>query len=146
MDRITRHASHYYQAPPHPNQIAEAQASLKRGIDEDWHASVQRYPEVLEYFFGLVELTLPAEDERSVKEPPLGSLQHTRKVNRRSSGNGALPGTMPPPPQVAFQEHAALYPQTPPPMPRLDRRTPGPRGPPGYGPPQPPTANYYAPY
>lgn len=53
LDRITSHAYHFYQAPPHPNEIAAAQAALKRGIDEDWQASVQRYPEVLEYFYSL---------------------------------------------------------------------------------------------
>ncbi len=42
LDRITAHAYHYYHAPPHPNEIASAQAALKRGIDEDWQASVQR--------------------------------------------------------------------------------------------------------
>lgn len=53
LDRITSHAYHYFHAPPHPNEIAAAQAALKRGIDEDWQASVQRYPEVLEYFYSL---------------------------------------------------------------------------------------------
>ncbi|KAK7697916.1 hypothetical protein SLS64_013087 [Diaporthe eres] len=53
LDRITSHAYHFYHAPPHPNEIAAAQAALKRGIDEDWQASVQRYPEVLEYFYSL---------------------------------------------------------------------------------------------
>ncbi|KAL6862719.1 hypothetical protein ACO1O0_002956 [Amphichorda felina] len=66
MDRIHSHAWYHYNAPPHPQQIADAQASLKRGIDEDWQASVQRYPEVLEYFFGLVDLTLPSDDDPAV--------------------------------------------------------------------------------
>ncbi|CAM1511543.1 Fc.00g090560.m01.CDS01 [Cosmosporella sp. VM-42] len=152
LDRITAHAYHYYHAPPHPNQIAEAQASLKRGIDEDWQASVQRYPEVLEYFFGLVELTLPAEDEPAVKEPPLASLNGYRKANRRSGSNGA------PPPQAAIgqveyeQQRQALPPRTPPPMPRMDRRTPAPQVRRGFGHhmpppgPPPPAASYYAPY
>lgn len=53
LDRVTNHAFHYYHAPPHPSEIQAAQAALKRGIDEDWQASVQRYPEVLEYFYSL---------------------------------------------------------------------------------------------
>ncbi|KAJ4270268.1 hypothetical protein ACHAPJ_001225 [Fusarium lateritium] len=128
MDRITAHAYHYYHAPPHPTQVAEAQASLKRGIDEDWQASVQRYPEVLEYFFGLVELTLPAEDEPAVKDPPLGSLQNFRKVNRRSGTATAPPGApaaIAPP--VYRGDPGQMHPQTPPPMPRSDRRTPAPQ-------------------
>lgn len=149
MDRITAHAYHYYHAPPHPNQITEAQASLKRGIDEDWQSSVQRYPEVLEYFFGLVELTLPAEDEAAVKDPPLSALNGYRKANRRSGSNGASGG----PAAVAavgYQEQQVLPSQTPPPpmpMPRMGQRTPGPRdrrtG--SYPPPPPrPTGSYYA--
>lgn len=53
LDRIMNHAYHYYNAPPHPQEMTAAQAALKRGIDEDWQASVQRYPEVLEYFYSL---------------------------------------------------------------------------------------------
>ncbi|CRK21839.1 hypothetical protein BN1708_003454 [Verticillium longisporum] len=63
LERITAHASYYYQQQPHPNDIAAAQGALKRGIDEDWQASVQRYPEVLEYFYSLVELNLPPDDD-----------------------------------------------------------------------------------
>lgn len=61
LDRITNHAYHYYNAPPHPQEIAEAQAMLKRGIDEDWQSSVQRYPEVLEYFYSLGLFSRPSD-------------------------------------------------------------------------------------
>jgi hypothetical protein len=71
---ITDRAYHYYRVPPHPSEIAAADAELKRGIDEDWRASVQRYPEVLEYFYGLVELSLPGEEESCVRDPPLSAL------------------------------------------------------------------------
>jgi hypothetical protein len=63
---------------------------LKRGIDDDWKASVQRYPEVLEYFYGLVDLNLPSDDEPGVKDPPLSALggvgvgrERERKVRLR---------------------------------------------------------------
>ncbi|RDA86110.1 hypothetical protein CP532_1170 [Ophiocordyceps camponoti-leonardi (nom. inval.)] len=112
LDQMAAHAFYHYNAPPHPNQIADAQAALKRGIDEDWQASVQRYPEVLEYYFGLVELTLPADDEQAVKDPPLSALNghHHRKAVRRSTttttttatnhnnSNAAAPAPPPPPP------------------------------------------------
>lgn len=118
LDRITAHAFHYYNAPPHPSQISDSQAALKRGIDEDWQASVQRYPEVLEYFFGLVELTLPADDEPGVRDPPLSAL-NGRKANRRI-GNGVFGGpTMAP---IAYHDEI-LPSRTPPP----GRRTPAPR-------------------
>lgn len=85
MDRLTQHAYHYYHAPPHRSEVLQAEAGLKRGIDEDWQASVQRYPEVLEYFYSLVELTLPSDDEAAVKDPPLSALNGSRKTSRRST-------------------------------------------------------------
>lgn len=60
IDYISQYAYQRYNAPPHPGELAEAQAMLKRGIDEDWQASVQRYPEVLEYFYSLGAFSLPS--------------------------------------------------------------------------------------
>lgn len=109
LERLTAQAYHYFHAPPHPSEVAQAQATLKRGIDEDWQASVQRYPEVLEYFYSLVELTLPPDDEPSVKDPPLSALHGSnyRKPSRRTSitndsfhereQNRHLPSRTPPP-------------------------------------------------
>jgi len=72
---ITTHAQYYYHARPHPSEIMAADQELKRGIDEDWKASVQRYPEVLEYFYGLVDLNLPSEEDACVSDPPLRALE-----------------------------------------------------------------------
>jgi len=90
VHRINERAAYYYRARPHPSEIAHAEAELKRGIDEDWKASVQRYPEVLEYFYGLVDLSLPADDEPGVRDPPLSALggvavgrERERKVRLR---------------------------------------------------------------
>jgi hypothetical protein len=151
LERITAHAYHYYRAPPHPNEISAAQAQLKRGIDEDWQASVQRYPEVLEYFYSLVELTLPDEEEPAVKDPPLSALSGSRKAGRRGVGSPTLLSG----PSIGHHE---LNRRTPPPPPmepmRNERRTPGPRDnrrptyrgplPPG-PPPPPPPPSYYQP-
>ncbi|KAK3991330.1 hypothetical protein QBC44DRAFT_52393 [Cladorrhinum sp. PSN332] len=138
LDRITAHAYHYYHAQPHPTEISAAQAQLKRGIDEDWQASVQRYPEVLEYFYSLVELTLPDDNEAAVKDPPLSALQGSRKAARRGNGPGtAVSGpslAAPPherealPPMPPMQIPLALPRRTPPPLePLRERRTPAPR-------------------
>ncbi|KAI5868577.1 hypothetical protein GGS23DRAFT_602319 [Durotheca rogersii] len=120
MERLTAHAFHYYSAPPNPNDIAAAQSTLKRGIDEDWQSSVQRYPEVLEYFYSLVELTLPRDDDSAVKDPPLSALSGSRKINRRGTSTATLANE-------SFQERERnpLARRTPPP-PIMDRRTPGP--------------------
>ena len=55
IDHITSQSWAYYNQPPPHAHLTAAQHELKRGIDEDWQASVQRYPEVLEYFFSLVD-------------------------------------------------------------------------------------------
>ncbi|KAK4678041.1 hypothetical protein QC764_304050 [Podospora pseudoanserina] len=158
LERITAHAYHYYHAPPHPNEIAAAQQALKRGIDEDWQASVQRYPEVLEYFYSLVELTLPDDNEPAVKDPPLSALQGSRKAARRNTGPGTAvsgPSLAAPPPHLHEREPLPLpRGRTPPPLePLRERRTPAPpgggrrqsyRGPPP-GPPPPPASAYFPP-
>jgi hypothetical protein len=74
IHRMTERAEFYYHARPHPAEIAAADAELKRGIDEDWKASVQRYPEALEHFHGLVDVTSPGDDEPGVRDPPLSAL------------------------------------------------------------------------
>lgn len=105
-------------APPiHPmhiqqlqSQIAEAHAEFRRGIDRDWKASVLRYPEVLDYFYSLVEFKLPGDNHPSVVEPPfavagyqdrgymagessrLGSEKPRRKKRRDSAGAMGHPG------------------------------------------------------
>ncbi|KAL2108803.1 hypothetical protein VUR80DRAFT_3343 [Thermomyces stellatus] len=128
LEELRRRAYYYNHSEPHPSEIAHAQQVLKRGIDEDWQTSVQRYPEVLEYFFSLVELSLPREDEPAVKDPPLSALNGSRKAGRRP----------PPPPPEAIAPgpyHSPLEPLpprntiTPPPPPPtqgMGRRTPGP--------------------
>jgi hypothetical protein len=89
IQHITDRAYHYYHAPPHPSELIAADAELKRGIDDDWKASVQRYPEVLEYFYGLVDLSLPGEEEDGVRDPPLSALGGGKRgVRVRSTGRG----------------------------------------------------------
>ncbi|EGS21163.1 uncharacterized protein CTHT_0030050 [Thermochaetoides thermophila DSM 1495] len=161
----------YYHQQPHPSQIADAQAALKRGIDEDWQASVQRYPEVLEYFFSLVELTLPDDNDAAVKDPPLSPLNSLRKrdgpppapTRRMTVGERDRPDrdrgaatTVVSGPSMALHERDIPPPlprgRTPPPLePLRERRTPAPRErrhsyrPPP--PPPPPPAGYgYPPY
>ncbi|KAI0868842.1 hypothetical protein GGS24DRAFT_494242 [Hypoxylon argillaceum] len=116
IEQLTANAYHFYHAPPHPSELQAAQAALKRGIDEDWQSSVQRYPEVLEYFFGLVELNLPTEDDPAVKDPPLSAMNGAaRKANRRNSI--IVP--------ESTHERARISRRTPPP-PAIERRTPAP--------------------
>ncbi|KAL2261078.1 hypothetical protein VTK26DRAFT_4731 [Humicola hyalothermophila] len=154
LERLTSHAYHYYHQPPHPSQIADAQAQLKRGIDEDWQSSVQRYPEVLEYFYSLVELTLPDDNEPAVKDPPLSALNGSRSKPPRRVGAPAT--TVASGPSLAgHAAHERDLPiargRTPPPLePLRERRTPGPgpreRRQSFRAPPPPPSAYYPPPY
>ncbi|KAF2130432.1 hypothetical protein P153DRAFT_395845 [Dothidotthia symphoricarpi CBS 119687] len=73
-DVYMRYSGH---PPIHPmyvaqlqTQITEAQAELKRGSDADWRTSVLRYPEILDYFYSLVELKLPDPRSPRVVQPP----------------------------------------------------------------------------
>ncbi|KAK4238074.1 hypothetical protein C8A03DRAFT_44126 [Achaetomium macrosporum] len=152
LERLQAHAFHYYHAPPHPSELAAAQAQLKRGIDEDWQASVQRYPEVLEYFYSLVELTLPDDNEPAVKDPPLSALSGPRKERRRVGAATTVASG----PSFARDEREYAPPplprgRTPPPLePTRERRTPGPerreRRQSFHRPPPPPASYYPPPY
>jgi hypothetical protein len=133
--RMTDRAAYYYHARPHPQEIAIADAELKRGIDEDWKASVQRYPEVLEYFYGLVDLNLPSDDDPGVRDPPLSALggvgagrERERKVRlrepsdieerrrRRTRSRERITPAPPPPPQIDTRRRASIQPAYAPPI------------------------------
>jgi hypothetical protein len=94
LAHINERALYYYGTRPNPAEIAVANAKLKAGIDEDWRASVQRYPEVLEYFYSLVTFTLPPDHDSAVKDPPLSALTGAfqRKESRRQGVRAGTPG------------------------------------------------------
>lgn len=93
------------------SQIAEAHAELKRGIDADWRVSVLRYPEILDYFYSLVELKLPDPRSPRVLQPPFAAagyadigyadpsmLAGEKKKKKRRDGEGSsAPPEMHPP-------------------------------------------------
>jgi hypothetical protein len=124
ISHLTERAIYYYGTRPHPTEIAAANAELKRGIDEDWRASVQRYPEVLEYFYSLVTFTLPRDDDSAVKDPPLSALTGARmremsggggkgKRQERVEGGRSTPGVgsirRPPPPPSSGYAYGGRY-------------------------------------
>jgi len=66
------------------SRIQQANAYYKAGIDEDWRQSCLRYPEVLDYFFGLVEFSFPDPGDASVLDPRFGvPLREVRRVRSR---------------------------------------------------------------
>lgn len=87
---LQSHYSHFY-TQPHPSEISQSEQMLKRAIDADWAASVQRYPEVLEYFYSLVEIRLPDDGDSRVSDPPLSALSGAakgRRIPRIMEGRG----------------------------------------------------------
>jgi hypothetical protein len=116
-------------------QIAEAHAELKRGIDADWRASVLRYPEVLDYFYSLIELRLPDDRSREVVQPPFAAAGYAdrgyadparlavkeKKKKRRDREGSAVPENMalhrmmrgPPPVPTPPIPHGGAYPRPP---------------------------------
>ncbi|KIH94768.1 hypothetical protein SPBR_03843 [Sporothrix brasiliensis 5110] len=133
MDRIKRLAYHYH-TQPHPGEIQQAQMAFKRGIDEDWQSSVQRYPEVLGYYYSLVNLTLPSDDDPMVRDPPLSALSGTRKSGRRTAAPATVasgmesigaPPPVPPPQRISMYGHPReIRGRTPPPPPASERMAP----------------------
>ncbi|KAI9665606.1 MAG: hypothetical protein M1829_005686 [Trizodia sp. TS-e1964] len=69
---LQRDAAYYYNRPVNPIDIQNADFELKRGIDEDWRTSVRRYPEVLDYFYNLVKMSLPSDQSPKVLDPQIG--------------------------------------------------------------------------
>ncbi|KAH9825934.1 hypothetical protein Tdes44962_MAKER03857 [Teratosphaeria destructans] len=62
------------------SQIHQANANYKAGVDEDWRRSCLRYPEVLDYYFGMVSLQLPSEDDPAIMDPRFGApLKEARR-------------------------------------------------------------------
>jgi hypothetical protein len=89
-------------------QMSTAQIAYQRGIDEDWKNSLQRYPEVLDYYFNLVEFKLPAEKSVAVQEPVFGGRVDSEMKRRESKARKNMPPPMPggdfmmPPPGGAY--------------------------------------------
>ncbi|KAI0101218.1 hypothetical protein F4814DRAFT_432601 [Daldinia grandis] len=52
---------------------------VKERVNATWTAAVQSFPETLEYFYSLVEMTLPSDDDPAVKDPPLNPLSNLRE-------------------------------------------------------------------
>ena len=63
-------------------QLNNANTNLKLGVDQDWRSVCLMYPETLDYYFSLVKLVLPKDQDESVLRPKIG-----RKKIRRDSGH-----------------------------------------------------------
>jgi hypothetical protein len=114
----------YYRLRPDPRILAELDATLQHDIDDDWRQSVRRYPEVLDYFYGLVDLNLPDDRSEAVRNPPLEARR--KKSRRQSIAVGQEPVGVMPGGQLRLERqmssrrrHSAIQ---MPPMPPIDGR------------------------
>ena len=66
------------------SQIGQAQSIFQAGVDEDWRRSCLRYPEVLDYYFSLIDISMPRDDDSAVQEPRFGDqLNGPRRIKAR---------------------------------------------------------------
>ncbi|KAF2674385.1 hypothetical protein BT63DRAFT_8850 [Microthyrium microscopicum] len=110
----------YHGRPPlHPNvlqelrrQIHEADVDLRNQIDGDWRNCVVRYPEVLTYYYSMVNIQTPKDVNgptniiapvpsfQSVTRPPIersrsttGTSSATKKTRRNSKTTSSIKGS-----------------------------------------------------
>lgn len=103
------------------NQIHQANSTLRQGIDQDWRTSCLRYPEVLDYYFSLVDVDFPRDSDSVIQQPVFNGdrkppattrrirrdsaeipKEHRKKERRRSRGRE----TPPPAPMPDMYRHA----------------------------------------
>ena len=60
-----------------PSRQVGNETWTQQEMNEAWRAAVQRYPETLEYYYGLVDLSLPSDDDPAVRNPPLSALSRS---------------------------------------------------------------------
>ena len=67
--------------------IQHARMAYQEGLNADWHAALWRYPEILSFFFGVVEIGFP--DDRTVrrllKDGRMGAVMRLRSRTRSRS-------------------------------------------------------------
>ena len=69
------------------SQISSANHTLQQGVDQDWRTACMQYPQVLDYYFSLIQVRLPRDDDIAITDPRFGgSKEPPRRVkNRRES-------------------------------------------------------------
>lgn len=76
LNHLREQAAQYYgyaMVLP-PQEVMKANDRLRAGLDECWKQSVNRYPEVLEYYYSLVQFELPSDKDPDVSDPSLSAL------------------------------------------------------------------------
>ncbi|KAL1305558.1 hypothetical protein AAFC00_007165 [Neodothiora populina] len=95
--------------PPHQlenlkAQIHQAWEHMHRTLDKDWQNCLQKYPELLDYYFSLVKLEVPEEQDTRVEHPMInqGEKKRRRDKRRGSADHRGLRGIPAMPANAAF--------------------------------------------
>lgn len=69
------------------SQISSANHTLQQGVDQDWRTACMQYPQVLDYYFSLIQVRLPRDDDIAITDPRFGGPKEPprRVKNRRES-------------------------------------------------------------
>ncbi|KAJ6780984.1 hypothetical protein PWT90_07723 [Aphanocladium album] len=116
LDTIKATCYAQYHCPPTPAHFRRAEAEYRCNIDRAWSLAVKRYPEVLDYFYSLVHVSLPDDDDPAVRRPPLDRLADLEHAERRAlvprydaPQEPKFPVPAVPPGSAAARAHAARW-------------------------------------
>lgn len=64
-------------------EMGHARARHQQRIDQDWRGVCLRYPEVLDYYFAMVEYSVPHPDDAMLTDPQFGRPVDQRRLKAR---------------------------------------------------------------
>lgn len=102
------------------SQIQQANTILQQGVDQDWRTSCLRYPEVLDYYFNLVEVTFPSDRAPAIQDPQFGVRKETAAGPRRVKDRRESMDMAPVPRERKKERRRSRGRETPPPVPMPD--------------------------
>lgn len=100
------------------SQISSANHTLQQGVDQDWRTSCMQYPQVLDYYFNLVSVRLPREDDTVITEPVFGVPKDPPRRVKEKERRGAAAAAE----SAEYGRETRTPPPPPPPPPRTPTR------------------------
>lgn len=101
------------------SQISSANHTLQQGVDQDWRTSCMQYPQVLDYYFNLVSVRLPREDDTVITEPVFGVPKDPPRRVKEKERRGAAAAAAE---SAEYSRETRTPPPPPPPPPRTPTR------------------------
>lgn len=135
LDQLAAQSLYHHGPGARPARAAidRAHGEYRHNVNRAWRCAVQRYPEVLDYFFSVVHLSVPADNDPAVRNPPYTKLGTLRTASRRRPVTTSeprppqfpIPGSTRAAPPLAVplsQQQPPPWHQTPPPTPSRPRQ------------------------